>query len=316
MTFFVYRQISASNSVGANGNTMTGYGLGMQSQIPVFKSKSEKLAYLKKEVAENSRLNPQRAQNITLINSLVKYDTPYLISSTKNNKKTLEDLKESEEDSNTYLRNIINKDDDESLINFKYSVKDALNRLLPPKKITDKDQEWVQYVTCTPVAKADVVNLQENLDRRLQTEQARETGICPIREKLYTECFDELIRQITLNCLERGILLTRIKKELNMTVNSYQSLYESSIAYGIRTLLLAEEEKKKLGDEINKIEKECEDLEVEIQEIDFKIKEHKENDDKNRQAAKLKHIEEIEENRQKGKKIKEMLRDKLSFAGK
>ena len=303
-------------STFTNGNTMTGYGAGMQTQQPVFKSKSEKLAYLKKEVAENSRLNPQRAQNITLINSLVKYDTPYLISSTAKNKKTLEDLKESEEDANIYLRNIINKDDDESLIGFKYSVKDALNRLLPPKKITDKDQEWVQYVTCTPVAKADVVNLQENLDRRLQTEQARETGICPIREKLYTECFDELIRQITLNCLERGILLTRIKKELNMTVNSYQSLYESSIAYGIRTLLLAEEEKKKLNDEIGKIEKECEDLEVEIQEIDYKLKEHKETDDKNRQALKLKHIEEIEENRKKGKLIKDQLREKLTFAGK
>ena len=303
-------------STFTNGNTMTGYGAGMQTQQPVFKSKSEKLAYLKKEVAENSRLNPQRAQNITLINSLVKYDTPYLISSTSKNKKTLEDLKESEEAANIYLRNIINKDDDESLIGFKYSVKDALNRLLPPKKITDKDQEWVQYVTCTPVAKADVVNLQENLDRRLQTEQARETGICPIREKLYTECFDELIRQITLNCLERGILLTRIKKELNMTVNSYQSLYESSIAYGIRTLLLAEEEKKKLSDEIGKIEKECEDLEVEIQEIDFKLKQHKETDDKNRQALKLKHIEEIEENRKKGKLIKEKLRDKLTFVGK
>ena len=303
-------------STFTNGNTMTGYGAGMQTQQPVFKSKSEKLAYLKKEVAENSRLNPQRAQNITLINSLVKYDTPYLISSTSKNKKTLEDLKESEEAANIYLRNIINKDDDESLIGFKYSVKDALNRLLPPKKITDKDQEWVQYVTCTPVAKADVVNLQENLDRRLQTEQARETGICPIREKLYTECFDELIRQITLNCLERGILLTRIKKELNMTVNSYQSLYESSIAYGIRTLLLAEEEKKKLNDEIGKIEKECEDLEVEIQEIDYKLKEHKETDDKNRQALKLKHIEEIEENRKKGKLIKDQLRDKLTFAGK
>ena len=299
-----------------DGNTMTGYGGGMQSQQPVFKSKSEKLAYLKKEVAENSRLNPQRAQNITLINSLVKYDTPYLISSTSKNKKTLEDLKESEEDANIYLRNIINKDDDESLIGFKYSVKDALNRLLPPKKITDKDQEWVQYVTCTPVAKADVVNLQENLDRRLQTEQARETGICPIREKLYNECFDELIRQITLNCLERGILLTRIKKELNMTINSYQSLYESSIAYGIRTLLLAEEEKKKIYDEIGKIEKECEDLETEIQEIDYKLKDHKETDDKNRQELKLKHIEEIEEHRKKGKLIKEKLREKLTFIGK
>ena len=305
-----------STYTNGNINTTTGYGGGTQSQQLVFKSKSEKLAYLKKEVAENSRLNPQRAQNITLINSLVKYDTPYLISSTSQNKKTLEDLKETEEEANIYLRNIINKDEDETLIGFKYSVKDALNRLLPPKKITDKEQEWVQYVTCTPVAKADVVNLQENLDRRLQTEQARETGICPIREKLYTECFDELIRQITLNCLERGILLTRIKKELNMTINSYQSLYESSIAYGIRTLLLAEEEKKKLNDEIGKIEKECEDLEVEIQEIDYKLKEHKENDDKNRKALQLKHIEEIEENRQRGKKIKEELRNKLTFAGK
>ena len=299
-----------------NGNTITGNVAGNQSQQPVFKSKSEKLAYLKKEIAENTRLNPQRAQNITLINSLVKYDTPYLISSTSKNKKTLEDLKESEEDANIYLRNIINKDDDESLIGFKYSVKDALNRLLPPKKITDKDQEWVQYVTCTPVAKADVVDLQENLDRRLQTEQARETGICPIREKLYTECFDELIRQITLNCLERGILLTRIKKELIITINSYQSLQESSIAYGIRTLLLAEEEKKKLNEEISKIESECEDLEREINEIEIQLKEHKETDDKNREAQKLKHLEEIEENRAKGKIIKEKLRDKLTFIGK
>ena len=130
-----------------NSNLLTGYNnisQGTLQPLPVFKSKSEKLAWLKKEVAENSRLNPQREQNITLISSLVKYDTPYLISSTSKNKKTLEDLKESEEQSNIYLRNIINKDDDESLANFKYSVKDALNRLLPPKKITDKDQEWVQ----------------------------------------------------------------------------------------------------------------------------------------------------------------------------
>lgn len=271
-----------SSLVNNNSNNITGNNNPSQVTLPqTFKSKSEKLAYLKKEVAESSRLNPQREQNITLISSLVKYDTPYLISSTSKNKKTLEDLKESEEQSNTYLRNIINKDDDESLINFKYSVKDALNRLLPPKKITDKDQEWVQYVTCTPVAKSDVVNLQENLERKLQTEQARETGICPIREKLYTECFDELIRQITLNCLERGILLTRIKKELNMTVNSYQSLYESSIAYGIRTLLLAEEEKK-LTDEIDNIEKECTSLEEEINEIDAKLRQHKEEDDAER----------------------------------
>ena len=30
----------------------------------------------------------------------------------------------------------------------------------------------------------------------------------------------------------------RIKKDIEMSVNSYQTLYESSIAYGIRTSLL------------------------------------------------------------------------------
>jgi len=59
-------------STFTNGNSMANYGSGIQSQQQVFKSKSEKLAYLKKEVAENSRLNPERAQNITLIKTLVK----------------------------------------------------------------------------------------------------------------------------------------------------------------------------------------------------------------------------------------------------
>jgi len=308
--------MSTISNSNANNPVINGDQDQIPYQIPVFKSKMEKLAYLKKEVAENSRLNPQRAKNITLINSLVKYDTPYLLSSTSKNKKILEDLKETEEDSMIYLRNKINKEEDESLKGANFSVKDVLNRLLPPKKITDKDQEWVQYVTCTPVAKVDVVNLQENLDRRLQTEQARETGICPIREKLYIECFDELIRQITINCIERGILLTRIKKELIMTINSYQSLYESSIAYGIRTLLLAEEEKEKLNEDISKIQAECDDIDLEIKEIDLKIREHKEEDDKLSEERRLKHIEEVEELRKIGKGIKEKLKDKLSFAGK
>ena len=133
---------------------------------------------------------------------------------------------------------IINQEKGEKSEYEDYSVKDALNKILPPKKTFQNDQLWVQYVSCTPVTKAEVLNLQEGLDRRLQTMQARETGICPIREQLYNECFDELIRQITINCLERGILLMRIKKEIEMTVNSYQTLYESAIAYGIRTSLI------------------------------------------------------------------------------
>ena len=48
------------------------------------------------------------------------------------------------------------------------------------------DQLWVQYVSSTPATRADVVNLQKNLDKALGQRQARETGICPIREELYS----------------------------------------------------------------------------------------------------------------------------------
>jgi dynein light intermediate chain len=50
--------------------------------------------------------------------------------------------------------------------------------------------------------------LSERLDQQLQQRQARETGICPVREELYAQCFDELIRQVTINCAERGQGLT------------------------------------------------------------------------------------------------------------
>ena len=258
----------------------------------------------------------QRENNITISNSLVKYDTPFLVSSTATNKKTLKDLEENEENAALYLRNIINKGDGEDTDGFEFSVKDALNKILPPKKITDNDQIWVQYVTCTPCAKEDVIILQDELDRRLQTEQVRETGICPIREKLYVECFDELIRQVTINCLERGILLMRIKKELIMTVETYQNLYESALAYGIRVLLIAEDDKKDLQKEIDEDQNEIDQLESEIQEIEYALKEHKERDVKEREERKKEHKLEMEERLKKIKTLKDSLKDKLNFHSK
>lgn len=43
---------------------------------------------------------------------------------------------------------------------------------------------------------------------------------------------------MTLNCAERGYMLIQIRDEINMTIDAYQDLYESTIAYGIRKTLL------------------------------------------------------------------------------
>ena len=54
---------------------------------------------------------------------------------------------------------------------------------------TEDGQLWVQYVSATPATRLDVINTQEHLDQRLLARQARETGICPVREELYGQCF-------------------------------------------------------------------------------------------------------------------------------
>jgi dynein light intermediate chain len=75
----------------------------------------------------------------------------------------------------------------------------------------------------------------ENLfQERLQEKQARKSGICPIREELHNQLFDEIIRQATINLPERGILLMKIRDHLKMTFAAYQTLYEGSLVFGNR----------------------------------------------------------------------------------
>lgn len=78
------------------------------------------------------------------------------------------------------------------------------------------------------------MDLQKILDDRLTERQARESGICPIRQELFSQCYDELIRQVTIDCPERGLLLMRVRDEAKMTIAAYQTLYQSSVTFGVR----------------------------------------------------------------------------------
>jgi hypothetical protein len=67
---------------------------------------------------------------------------------------------------------------------------------------TKDGQVWVQYVSSTPATRLDVINMQQDLDQRLAERKSKETGICAVREELYGQTFDELIRQVRNISLE------------------------------------------------------------------------------------------------------------------
>ncbi|NXL34204.1 IDLC protein, partial [Glaucidium brasilianum] len=168
----------------------------------------------------------------------------------------------------------------------------------------EENQRWVQEVSSAPSTRQDVVHLQEQLDLRLLQRQARETGICPVRRELYGQCFDELIRQVTINCAERGLLLLRVRDEIQMTIAAYQTLYESSVAFGMRKALQAEEGKSDMEKRIAELEEEKRELERQVSEQKAKCEATEKRENEKQQMQEKKHAEEVQFLKQMNQQLK------------
>lgn len=140
-----------------------------------------------------------------------------------------------------------------------------------PREWTEESGVWVQHVSKEAASRLDVISLQELLDKKLSDRKARETGICPVREELYCQCFDELIRHVALDSPERGLLLMRTRDELRMTIDAYKTLYASSVTFGIKKQLRAEQGIPELQESADAIEAEKAKLELEVQELRSKL---------------------------------------------
>ena len=171
---------------------------------------------------------------------------------------------------------------------------DYLNSILPPREYTESGSLWVRYVSPQPATQVDVINLQDQLDAAIQRSQARETGICPFREELFAQCFDELIRQITINCAERGFLLVRVRDEIKMTIQAYQTLYESSIAYGMRKALMAEQGKNEMSQNIADLETACKEHDQDIKSLQEQIEDIIKKDAETSEREEKAHRDQVE----------------------
>lgn len=195
-------------------------------------------------------------------------------------------------------------------------TEDILNSILPPREWTEDGQLWVQYVSATPATRSDVIQLQELLDQKLAQRQARETGICPIREELYSQGFDELIRQITINCAERGLLLLRVRDEIRMTIAAYQTLYESSIAFGMRKALAAEQQKQEISSRIKLLEGEIKENERLSHEWRNKIESLEMKEMERKKEEESKHKEEVDQLKKNNANLKKELEQLLTIPSK
>ncbi|CAH1400705.1 unnamed protein product [Nezara viridula] len=213
---------------------------------------------------------------ITPNNTLIKFSHPVLV-----------------EDKESYFATGIKDPKKCRIENKTVPIHAILNCIVKPRLYHYSNQLWKQEVSPEPATRTDVEKLSENLDARLADRQARESGLCPIRNQLYQEAFSELIRQVTVSCGERGILLLRVRDEMQMTLKAYQTLYESSIAFGIRKTLLAEEGKERMHEEIKTKKEEIQVFGEKLNAMQQKYTMMERRAEELREAEQRKHQEEI-----------------------
>ena len=93
---------------------------------------------------------------------------------------------------------------------------------------------WQRSVSSVKTSRSDVRELGQIFDETLRERQATPDGsqvACPVREELFSMLFDELVRQVTVECPERGLLLLRVRDQLRMSAAHFLELYESGLVF-------------------------------------------------------------------------------------
>lgn len=146
------------------------------------------------------------------------------------------------------------------------TAEDIVAAILPPREVlADDGTKLFQVVSLQPASRLDVIRLQETLDNRLVQRQAKEVGLCPIRSELYADTFDELIRQVTIDSPERGLLLLRIRDEARQNIMLHKALHQAGAAFGVRKQMSAEQGLAEMRETRRQLERQHRELEAQVQ---------------------------------------------------
>lgn len=186
---------------------------------------------------------------------------------------------------------------------------DSLNRevidsIFPPVEFEEGGVKYKQSVSTTPVAKADVVKLKNQLETLLHQQKARPKGICPIRSNLYSQCFDEIIRQVLIDNNARGRLLVRVREHFKSLIQDYKDIDELALEFGSNKSLQVnqgvpelQQYNKELKERRRTLELEVNDLQIQLDALERRFQE-------NKQIREKEHADEVAFLKKQGQLLK------------
>lgn len=74
-----------------------------------------------------------------------------------------------------------------------HNCTEVLNSILPPREWEIDGKIFSQQISIQPATNRDVKNLVNKFDSYLKEYNAKEVGICPIKQEIYSQCFSKSI---------------------------------------------------------------------------------------------------------------------------
>jgi dynein light intermediate chain, axonemal len=89
------------------------------------------------------------------------------------------------------------------------------------------------------------------------------------------------------------LLLLRVRDEARMTITAYETLYESSIAYGVRKALVAEQKRIDLDTKLRELAMVKRELQLQVENLKSTIESTQARSVQKREAEERLHAEEV-----------------------
>lgn len=134
------------------------------------------------------------------------------------------------------------------------NVRVVIDSFITPRTWVEGGVRWVQHASPYPAPRITAVRTRAALMSRLRAiPNIKDVGICGDRSRAYAECFLEVIRQVTAECWERGLLLLKVYMEVVGGQNSHRELFESRTGYAFRLALKGEKDTMGLTAEVERL---------------------------------------------------------------
>lgn len=141
------------------------------------------------------------------------------------------------------------------------NVRVVIDSFITPRRWVEGGTVWVQHASPFPAARINAVRTRHRLVERLaEQEGIKDVGVCSRRSDTYGECFLEVIRQVTAECWERGLLLLKVYSECLEAQRAHRELFESRTGYAMRLALKGDKDTEALKERLASLKRRAAEL--------------------------------------------------------